>query len=75
MLHFHRKSDILSENESCVESLQNAALKFFEFGEEVYTKRRDQMLQVAEAAGIMGDLVGLPTYAELDAWYREKFDL
>lgn len=75
MLHFHRKSDILTENESCVESLQNAALKFFEFGEEVYTKRRDQMLQVAEAAGIMGDLVGLPTYAELDAWYREKFDL
>jgi hypothetical protein len=33
------------------------------------------MLRVAEVSGIMGDLVGLPTYAELDAWYREKFDL
>lgn len=75
MLHFHRKSDILTENESCVESLQNAALKFFEFGEDVYTMRREQMLRVAEVSGIMGDLVGLPTYAELDAWYREKFDL
>lgn len=75
MLHFHRKSAVLTENESCAESLQNAALKFFEFGEEVYTERREQMLRVAEVGGIMGDLVGLPTYAELDTWYREKFDL
>ena len=53
MLHTHLKSKILSMEQSSAEAIQNAALKYFEFGREVYTLRKSQLEEVARAAPIV----------------------
>lgn len=75
MLHTHLKSDILSMEQSSAEAIQNVALKYFEFGREIYTKRVAQLEQVARDSGIQGYVGPIMNYDERIAWYREKFDL
>lgn len=75
MLHSHMKSDVLSMEQSSAEAISNAALKYFEFGREVYEEKRDQLMQVARESGIMGYVSDLPSYDERLDWYREKFAL
>jgi len=75
MLHTHLKSKVLSMEQSSAEAIQNVALKYFEFGREVYTSRKAQLEEVAHAAGIRGYVGQIPSYDERLAWYREKFDL
>lgn len=75
MLHTHLKSDVLSKEQSSAEAISNVALKYFEFGREVYTERIEQLARVAEEAGIKYYITELPTYDERLDWYREKFGL
>jgi len=75
MLHTHLKSSILTMEQSSAEAIQNVALKYFEFGREVYTLRKAQLEEVARAAGIQGYVGPIMDYEERLAWYREKFDL
>lgn len=75
MLHAHLKSDVLTMQQSSAEAIQNVALKYFEFGREVYGLRRQQLEEVAVAAGIRPIVGEIMTYDERLQWYREKFDL
>lgn len=75
MLHSHKRSSILTMEESSAEAIKNCALKYFEFGEEEYTKRAAELAVVAKLNKLEGIVGGLATYPELVAWYREKFDL
>lgn len=75
MLHTHLKSKVLTMEQSSAEAIQNAALKYFECGREVYTLRKSQLEEVARAAGIQGHVGPIMSYDERLAWYREKFDL
>lgn len=75
MLHTHLRSDVLSMEQSSAEAIQNVALKYFEFGRDVYTKKILELEQVAEVSGIKPYLDQLPSYDERVTWYREKFDL
>jgi hypothetical protein len=75
MLHTHLKSEVLSMEQSSAEAIQNVALKYFEFGREVYTKRVAQLEQVARDSGIQGYVGPIMSYDDRLAWYREKFDL
>nr|APG77928.1 hypothetical protein 1 [Beihai picorna-like virus 34] len=75
MLHTHLKSKILSMEQSSAEAIQNVALKYFEFGREVYTERVAQLEQVARDSGIQGYVGPIMSYDDRLAWYREKFDL
>lgn len=61
--------------QSSAEAIQNVALKYFEFGREVYTKRVAQLEQVARDSGIQGYVGPIMSYDDRLAWYREKFDL
>jgi len=75
MLHAHLKSKVLSMEQSSAEAIQNVALKYFEFGREVYIKRVAQLEQVARDAGIQSYVGPIMSYDDRLAWYREKFDL
>lgn len=75
MLHTHLKSKVLSMEQSSAEAIQNVALKYFEFGREVYTERVVQLEQVARDASIQGYVGPIMNYDDRVAWYREKFDL
>jgi len=75
MLHTHLKSKILTMEQSSAEAIQNVALKYFEFGREVYTKRVVQLEQVAHDAGIQGYVGPIMDYDDRVIWYRQKFDL
>jgi hypothetical protein len=75
MLHTHLKSKILSMEQSSAEAVQNVALKYFEFGREVYTERVAQLEQVARDSGIQGYVGPIMSYDDRVAWYREKFDI
>jgi len=75
MLHTHLESDVLKMEHSSGEAIQNVALKYFEFGREVYTERRLQLQEVAHVAGIQGYVGPIMTYDERIQWYREKFEL
>lgn len=75
MLHAHLKSKVLTMEQSSAEAIQNVALKYFEFGREVYTLRKSQLEEVAHAAGIQGYVGPIMSYDERLAWYREKYDL
>lgn len=73
MLHAHLKSDVLTPQQSSAEAIQNVALKYFEFGRDVYGLRRQQLEEVATAAGIRPIVGDIMTYDERLQWYREKF--
>jgi hypothetical protein len=75
MLHSHMKSDVLSMEQSSAEAISNAALKYFEFGREVYEEKRTQLMDVARETGLMGYVEDLPSYDERLDWYRTKFGL
>lgn len=75
MLHTHARSQVLSVEQSSAEAIQNAALKYFECGREVYTKRVAELNQVALDSGISSYVVPIPTYDERLQWYRNKFNL
>jgi hypothetical protein len=61
--------------QSSAEAIQNVALKYFEFGREVYTLRKAQLEEVARKSGIQGYVGPIMSYDERLAWYREKFEL
>jgi hypothetical protein len=75
MLHAHLKSGVLTMEQSSAEAIQNVALKYFEFGRDVYTERVAQLEQVAHESGIQSLVGPIMSYDERLAWYREKFDL
>jgi hypothetical protein len=75
MLHAHLKSKVLTMEQSSAEAIQNVALKYFEFGREVYEKRKLQLEEVARRSGIQGYVGPIMSYDDRLAWYREKFDL
>jgi hypothetical protein len=75
MLHAHLQSKVLSMEQSSAEAIQNVALKYFEFGREVYTLRKAQLEEVARKSGIQGYVGPIMSYDERLAWYREKFEL
>lgn len=75
MLHTHARSQVLSVEQSSAEAIQNVALKYFECGREVYTKRVAELNQVALDSGVSSYVVPIPTYDERLQWYRNKFDL
>jgi hypothetical protein len=75
MLHAHKKSEVLSMEQSSAEAIQNVALKYFEFGREVYTQRVAELKQVAEKTGLSGYVGPIMDYDERKKWYVEKFGL
>lgn len=75
MLHTHLRSDVLSMEQSSAEAIQNVALKYFEFGREVYTERKAQLEEVAREAGIAAYVGPIMDYDERLDWYRTKFAL
>lgn len=75
MLHSHKRSAILTMEESSAEAIKNCALKYFEFGEKEYTKRVAELMLVAKQNRLEGIVGDLATYPEMVSWYREKFDL
>lgn len=75
MLHSHKRSSILSMEESSAEAIKNCALKYFEFGEKEYTKRAAELMLVAKQNRLEGIVGELATYPEMVSWYREKFEL
>lgn len=75
MLHTHMTSKVLTMEQSSAEAIQNVALKYFEFGREVYEKRKLQLEEVARKTGIQGYVGPIMSYNERLSWYREKFDL
>lgn len=75
MLHTHKRSCILTAEESAVEAIHNVALKYFEFGREEYERRRLQLEQVAVESGIAHMVGNIPDYEERLSWYRVKFNL
>jgi len=75
MLHTHLKSKVLSMEQSSAEAIQNVALKYFEFGRDVYTEKVRQLEEVARRSGIQGYVGPIMSYDERLQWYREKFDL
>lgn len=75
MLHAHLKSKVLTMQQSSAEAIQNVALKYFEFGREVYESRCAELLEVAKEAGIFGYVGPLLSYDERLEWYRTKFEL
>lgn len=75
MLHAHLESGVLTKQQSSAEAIQNVALKYFEFGRDVYELRRKQLEEVANASGIRPIVGEIMTYDERLQWYREKFDV
>jgi len=75
MLHTHIQSKVLSVEQSSAEAIQNVALKYFEFGRDVYAKRVEELQQVALEAGIQSYVTPIPTYDERMLWYKNKFEL
>jgi hypothetical protein len=75
MLHAHLESKVLTQEQSSAEAIQNVALKYFEFGREVYTERKSQLEEVAHKSGIQGLVGPIMSYDDRLAWYREKYDL
>lgn len=75
MLHTHIESAVLSREQSSAEAIKNVALKYFEFGREVYEEKRAQLMEVAKRAHLLGYVHEIPTYEERVHWYREKFGL
>jgi signal recognition particle GTPase len=75
MLHTHIRSKVLSVEQSSAEAIQNVALKYFEFGRDVYTKRVKELQQVALDSGINSYVTPIPTYDERMLWYKTKFEL
>lgn len=75
MLHTHLKSSVLSMEQSSAEAIQNVALKYFEFGREVYEEKVAQLRQVAAETGLTGYVGPIMNYDERLQWYREKFAL
>jgi hypothetical protein len=75
MLHAHKKSEVLSMEQSSAEAIQNVALKYFEFGREVYTQRVAELKQVADKTGLSGYVGPIMDYDERKKWYVEKFGL
>jgi hypothetical protein len=75
MLHAHLKSKVLSMEQSSAEAIQNVALKYFEFGREVYTEKVEQLREVAREAGIAGYVGPIMDYDERLEWYCEKYGL
>jgi hypothetical protein len=75
MLHSHKKSDVLSMEQSSAEAIQNVALKYFEFGREVYTQKVAELQKVAQLSGIAGYVGPIMDYDERMKWYVEKFGL
>lgn len=75
MLHAHLKSKVLTMDQSSAEAIQNVALKYFEFGRDVYTEKVQQLRQVAMESGIAGHVGPIMDYDERLAWYREKYAL
>jgi hypothetical protein len=69
------ESGVLSMEQSSAEAISNAALKYFEFGREVYEEKRCQLMDVARESGLMGYVADLPSYDERLDWYRSKFGL
>lgn len=61
--------------QSSAEAIQNVALKYFEYGRDVYELRKSQLEQVARESGILGYVGPIMSYDERLMWYREKFDL
>lgn len=75
MLHTHLRSGVLTMGQSSAEAIQNVALKYFEFGRDVYTERVAQLEHVARESGVHSLVGPIMSYDERLAWYREKFDL
>jgi hypothetical protein len=75
MLHAHLKSKVLTMEQSSAEAIQNVALKYFEFGRDVYEEKVAQLQEVACKAGITGYVGPIMDYDERLAWYTEKFAL
>jgi len=73
MLHTHLKSKVLTMEQSSAEAIQNVALKYFEFGRDVYNQRREELIEVARRANIAGYVGPIMTYDERVEWYKEKF--
>lgn len=75
MLHAHKLSSVLSMEQSSAEAIQNVALKYFEFGHEVYTEKVAQLEEVARRTGLTGYVGPIMSYEERVEWYRTKFAL
>lgn len=75
MLHTHLESGVLSMEQSSAEAIQNVALKYFEFGREVYEEKVAELREVANASGITGYVGHIPSYDERVEWYKGKYEL
>lgn len=75
MLHAHIKSDVLSKEQSAVEAVNNVALKYFEFGPQVYETRRQELMEVLRESNLLGYASDIPSYQDRMDWYKEKFEL
>jgi hypothetical protein len=75
MLHAHKKSEMLTMEQSSAEAIQNVALKYFEFGREVYTQKVAELKEVAQKTGLTGYVGPIMDYDERKKWYCEKFGL
>ncbi|AMB17481.1 predicted replication-associated polyprotein [Delisea pulchra RNA virus] len=76
MLHCHMKSKVLTENESAMEAIENAARAYFQYPREEHERRRVQLEQVIDECNLRHlRREPLPTYDERLQEYLHKYRL
>jgi hypothetical protein len=73
-LHCHIAGALTPEM-AAREAILNVADDYFQSGEDIYTLRRQQLMDVAEDSGIAGMIGILPTYTEKLVEYKVKHEL
>ncbi|APG76858.1 hypothetical protein 1 [Beihai sipunculid worm virus 2] len=63
-LHAHLESKALTEEQHSAEGIIGAMDEYFEYGREVYDRKREQLTEVARQAGLSGYVGELKTYDE-----------
>lgn len=69
------KGCVNTEEQACAINIDGALREWFNHGEELFEKRRSQMIEVAQKAGIthMTSDLGLSYGDRVDAW-KQKYD-
>lgn len=63
-LHAHIKSEAITEQQHSAEAIIGAADEYFEYGREIYNRRRDELHKVAYHCGLSGLVGELMTYED-----------
>lgn len=73
-LHTSIPSEVLTEEEHCGEDIASSLRDYFEYGREMFTEKREKLMEVAALSGLAKFVPGgFPTYDDFVLEYNFKF--